>query len=174
MISIAQLCKIMPNLRTLRASELLPYLNAAMDEWQISNKSRIAAFLAQLAHESCELRVWEEVASGKAYEGRMDLGNVKPGDGEKFKGRGPIQLTGRANYRLAGQALNIDLEREPHLVLRPDVGFRVAGWFWQSHGLNELADDGHFRAITRRINGGINGLEHRSWLWKRAKKVLGE
>jgi putative chitinase len=144
-----------------------------MNEAGITTPKRQAAFLAQVAHESGELRFFEEIASGAAYEGRRDLGNVRPGDGRRFKGRGPIQLTGRANYRAAGRALGIELENNPTRAADPDVGFRVAAWYWRTRGLNTLADQGDFRQITKRINGGFNGLADRQRYWARAKAVLG-
>jgi putative chitinase len=115
----------------------------------------------------------EEIASGEAYEGRKSLGNTQPGDGKRYKGRGPIQLTGRNNYRKAGAALHLDLESKPELAAQPDVGYRVAGWFWKTHGLNELADKGEFVQITKRVNGGTHGLARREEFYKRAKEVLG-
>ncbi|MCY1077094.1 glycoside hydrolase family 19 protein [Archangium lansingense] len=90
-----------------------------------------------------------------------------------YKGRGPIQLTGRNNYRAAGQALGIDLEGNPTRAADVDVGFRTAAWFWNSRSLNPLADQGNFREITRRINGGFNGLAAREAYYARAKQVLG-
>jgi putative chitinase len=167
-----QLRQIMPRLSDARARECLPSLDAAMVEADILTPQRQAAFLAQLAHESGELRYFEELASGEAYEGRRTLGNVQPGDGKRYKGRGPIQLTGRANYRAAGQALGIDLEANPERAADVDVGFRVAAWYWTGRGLNALADVGDFREITRRINGGFNGLEHREAYYRRALEVL--
>jgi len=163
----------MPNLSLARARQYLPHLNAAMNEAGITTPKRRAAFLAQVAHESGELRFFEEIASGAAYEGRRDLGNVRPGDGRRFKGRGPIQLTGRTNYRAAGRALGLDLENNPTRAADPDVGFRVAAWYWRTRGLNTLADQGDFREITKRINGGFNGLADRQRYWARAKTVLG-
>jgi predicted chitinase len=173
-LSYEQLHAIMPQCPPERAKQLLPYLNHAMKEFNIDSPKRAAAFLAQLAHESGQLKYFEELASGSAYEGRKDLGNTHPGDGVRFKGRGPIQLTGRANYERAGKALGVDLIAHPELAARPDIGFRIAGWFWKGHGLNELADKGEFRDITRRINGGYNGLAARESYWSTAKRVLGD
>jgi putative chitinase len=171
-LTLAQLRAIMPRLSEALGTAYLPHLNAAMAAADISTTRRRAAFLAQLAHESGELRFWEELADGKAYEGRQSLGNTQPGDGPRYKGRGPIQLTGRANYRAAGQALGIDLEKSPERARDVDVGFRVAAWFWSSRGLNPLADAGDFREITRRINGGYNGLPQREAYYARALQVL--
>jgi predicted chitinase len=155
--------------------EYLDNINAALEEGQINTNARKAAFLAQLAHESGQLVYMEELASGEAYEGRKDLGNTHPGDGKRFKGRGPIQLSGRANYRAAGKALGLDLEAHPELVKTPEVGFRTAVWFWTEHHLNELADENilhSFREITKKINGGTNGQADREAYWAKAKKVL--
>jgi putative chitinase len=172
-VSLQQLRAIMPNLPEARAQQLLPYLNSAMAEAQINTPLREAAFLAQLAHESVELRYFEEIASGAAYEGRTDLGNIYPGDGVRYKGRGPIQLTGRSNYRAAGQALGIDLENNPTRAADPDVGFRTAAWFWNSRNLNAYADARNFDAITYRVNGGYNGKASRDAYYQRALSVLG-
>lgn len=171
-ISLQQLCAIMTNLSDARARECIGHLNSAMSEAQINNWRRHAAFLAQIAHESGELKYFEELASGDAYEGRQDLGNTQPGDGRRYKGRGPIQLTGRNNYRDAGKALHIDLEGHPQRAGDLDVGFRIAGWFWTRRGLNALADAGEFREITRRINGGYTGIEARIRYYERAKRLL--
>ncbi|CAF3519145.1 unnamed protein product, partial [Rotaria sp. Silwood2] len=171
-ITLDQFKKIMPRSNH---SDYLPYLNNALDEGEISTCRRKSAFLAQLAHESQELKYMEEIASGQAYEGRKDLGNIKPGDGKRYKGRGPIQLTGRINYRKAGQALGLDLEAHSEQVSTPKVGFRTSVWFWTSHDLNGLADDGtlaSFKEITYKINGGYNGEADREQYWNRAKKVL--
>jgi putative chitinase len=155
--------------------EYLDNINAALEEGQINTNARKAAFLAQLAHESGQLVYMEELASGEAYEGRKDLGNTHPGDGKRFKGRGPIQLTGRANYRAAGQALGLDLEADPEQVKTAEVGFRTSVWFWTKHQLNALADENtlhSFRKITKKINGGTNGQADREHYWAKAKKAL--
>lgn len=149
-----------------------PLIQAAMLEFGITNELRAAAFLAQCAHEADNFRTLEEYASGKAYEGRRDLGNTQPGDGARFKGRGAIQLTGRANYRDAGRALDLPLLDNPKLAAEPENAFRLAGWFWQKHGLNPLADRRQFKAITRIINGGYNGLEDRVQKYERALRFL--
>jgi predicted chitinase/LysM repeat protein len=171
-LSLSQLKTIMPNLSDARARQTLPHLNKAMAEANITTPKRQAAFVAQLAHESGEFRYFEEIASGAAYEGRRDLGNIHPGDGVRYKGRGPIQLTGRSNYRAAGRALGIDLEGNPKRAADVDVGFRTAAWFWNSRGLNKYADAGNFREVTRRINGGYNGLASREAYYRRALNVL--
>lgn len=175
----------MPNLKEGRAKLFLPHLEAAMNEFEIASKPRRCAFLAQLAHESSQLRYMEEIASGEAYEGRKDLGNVHSGDGRRYKGRGPIQLTGRANYRKYGRLLNLDLEGNPKIAALPENGFRIAGLFWKLNGLNSLADmltlegaavslgdQAIFGKITKRINGGYNGLSDRLKYFRRAKQVL--
>lgn len=138
-----------------------PRAEQAMLERKITTPTRARMFLAQVLHESLALRFFEEIASGAKYEGRLDLGNTQPGDGRRYKGRGPIQLTGRANYRSFGRALGLPLEEQPQLASRHDVGWRIAGLYWQQRGLNELADVEDFVTITKRINGGLNGLEDR-------------
>lgn len=123
--------------------------------------------------ESIELRAFEELATGDAYENRKDLGNMHPGDGRRFKGRGPIQLTGRSAYRAAGKALGLDLENHPELVATPGVGFRAAGWFWTMKHINRLAGVPDFDGVTRRVNGGLNGKASRDSYYRVAKRVPG-
>lgn len=159
-----------------RGVSYLGALNDAMAEFDIDSYLREAAFLAQIAHESGEFRwmeeIWGPTPAQQRYEGRKDLGNTQPGDGKRFKGRGPIQITGRENYRKYGVFLNVDLLKNPELAAAPQVGFRIAGAYWATHGLNELADRGEFVQITMRINGGLNGLKQRQLYYERAKKVL--
>lgn len=145
-----------------RAEELALSANVHFKDYAILyNEMRFAHFIAQLAHESGNFRYMEEIASGAAYEGRKELGNIMAGDGVRFKGRGPIQLTGRANYQKYGQVLGIDFESHPELVAIPSIGLLVACKFWVNNGLNELADRDDVLTITRRINGGTNGLVDR-------------
>lgn len=174
-LTLDQLTQIMPNLKKEKADKYLPFLVSAMDEAEITTPLRKAAFLAQLSHESGELKYFEEIASGAAYEGRKNLGNTQPGDGKRYKGRSPIQLTGRANYRQCGNALAIDLENHPEKALELENTFRIACWFWTSRKLNLFADkgSGHFDEITFKVNGGYNGKVDRDKYYKRALEVLG-
>ena len=155
-----------------RAVMFLPALNATMAEFIINTPARQASFLALLAHESGQLVYVRELASGAAYEGRKDLGNVQLGDGVRFRGRGLIQVTGRSNYAACGTALGLDLLAQPALLEQTVNACRSAGWFWQSRGLNALADAGDQVAVTKRVNGGTNGLAERLAYFKVAQRVL--
>jgi len=180
-ITLSQLVQILPGARPV-AGLFLSALNTAMSRFGIGQTKRIAAFLAQIGHESGELRYVRELGSDQ-YLSKYDtgilaarLGNTPEadGDGQKYRGRGLIQITGRRNYLACSQALFGDdrLLRQPELLEQPQWACESAAWFWQSNGLNELADKDQFTTITRRINGGLNGLEHRLQLWARAKVVL--
>lgn len=170
-VTADQLKRILP-LAGARADTFCAPLNAAMAEFGITTPARQAAFIAQLAHESGQFRYVREIASGAAYEGRADLGNTFKGDGARFKGRGLIQVTGRANYKACGAALGLDLVMFPELLEQPMYACRSAAWFWKSRGLNELADAGDQVKITRRINGGTNGLAERLAYFEIARKVI--
>ncbi|UFA50955.1 glycoside hydrolase family 19 protein [Deinococcus radiophilus] len=165
MINSTLLRTINPRLSEARAAEIARGLSAAAAGAGINTPARITAFLAQLAHESCGFRyaeeLWGPTSAQRRYEGRADLGNTQPGDGYRYRGRGWIQLTGRHNYRKFGQLLGLDLEGNPDLAARPDVAARLAAAYWTSRGLNSLSDQGKFREITRRINGGYNGYADR-------------
>ncbi|WP_455910845.1 glycoside hydrolase family 19 protein [Pseudomonas putida] len=174
-VTVQQLLQILPNAGR-HAGVFVPVLNTAMGRYGIVGKLRLAAFIAQVGHESGQLRyvreVWGPTAQQAGYEGRADLGNTVKGDGSKYRGRGLIQITGRANYAACGEAMGLDLIYEPELLELPQHAAMSAAWFWSTKGLNTLADQGEFTKITRRINGGLNGLEDRLQLWERAKKVL--
>lgn len=145
-----------------RAEELALSANVHFPAYGIMDSAlRLAHFMAQLCHESGSFRYMEEIASGAAYEGRADLGNTVAGDGKRFKGRGPIQLTGRANYRTFGRRIGIDLERHPEIAAIPSIGLHTALEYWRDRGLNALADRDDVMGITRKINGGTNGLADR-------------
>lgn len=159
-----------------RLARFHPALAAAMVDAGIDTPLRRAHFLAQIAHESGGLRWLEELASGAAYEGRADLGNDQPGDGPRFKGRGLIQLTGRANYAEFERAVARDLTSSTAAAAQvakdPDLCVRAATWFWSERGLNALADADDLEAVTRRINGGLNGFDDRAKYLARAKAVF--
>lgn len=148
-------------------------VNDAMEKFGITTPRRQAAFLAQCAHESGELRYTREIASGDAYEGRADLGNTQPGDGRKYRGVGIIQVTGRANVTAAGIAIGVDLAADPTQGESPANACLISAWFWQSRGLNELADNNAFGTVTHRINGGYNHLDERLAYWLIALKSTG-
>lgn len=156
------------------AAKFLPYLMSAMDEFGIITTVQQAAFLSQVGHESGGLRytveIWGPTPAQARYEGRGDLGNTHPGDGSRFRGRGLLQTTGRYNYQKTGAALGVDLITSPELLGQPALAARSAGWYWQTHGLNAIADD--CAACTRKINGGMNGYAERLALFEAAKGVL--
>lgn len=159
-------------------------LTAAMAEYEINTPARQAAFLAQLGHESLSLHydheLWGNTPQQLRYEGRADLGNNIAGDGFKYRGEGPIQITGRKNFALMGHILGLDLLTHPELLREPVNGARSAACWWQDHGCNELADAGLFDKITATINLGnananiarANGVEDRRDRWVKAKAVL--
>jgi putative chitinase len=147
-------------------------LQAAMLEFEIDTPNRVACFVGQLCLESNEFRQMVEDGSGQEYENRHDLGNVSPGDGPRFKGRGYIQLTGWHNYALYGAALGLDLVGKPDLATVPEISARIAGRYWLTRGLNQLADELNVKEITKRINGGYNDLDKRIAYTNKAKELL--
>ncbi|MNJ45804.1 Chitinase class I [compost metagenome] len=203
-ITMQQLLQILPNARPV-AGIFLPALNRAMARYKIDSPVRVAAFLAQVGHESGQLRnlvenlnysaealvrTWPtrftaasaavcarqpEKIANIVYSGRM--GNTCPGDGWRYRGRGLIQLTGRANYVAAGAGLALPLEDNPELLEQPEHAAMSAAWWWSTHGLNELADAGRFQDIGSVINTGKpgrvpHGAAERKALYDRALKVL--
>lgn len=176
---IEQLTQIMPQAGK-RAALFLNALNSAMTEFGISSKLNQAAFLATVAHESGQLIYMRELASGDAYEMRADLGNTWPGDGRRFKGRGPIQITGRANYAACGDVLGLDLISNPELLEIPEKGCRASAWFWKTHNIGRYAEAGDFDGVSDAINrgrktvviGDSNGWGDRLQFYERALAVL--
>ena len=171
-----QLDAIMPHADE-RADRYLEPLAITMAECAIDTPARAAMFLAQIAHESAELRFTTEIADGSAYEGRADLGNTQRGDGRRYRGRGLIQITGRSNYAaasrwLAGSEILL-LEHPELLATDATLAARSAGWYWQSRRLNRYADVGDITGCTKVINGGTNGLRDRLKYFDRARAVLG-
>ena len=174
-ITTQQLLQILPNAGQ-SAGVFVSALNTAMNHYQIVGLKRVAAFISQIGHESGQLKyvkeIWGPTKAQTKYEGRADLGNTAKGDGSKYRGRGLIQVTGRANYAACGEALGLDLINHPELLEKPQHACMSAAWFWASRGLNTLADAGKFDTITSRINGGQNGAADRQALYARALKVL--
>jgi putative chitinase len=185
----AQFAAIFPGLSELQRADYLSPLNAALAEFEISTPFRSSAFLAQVGHESGGLVFWKELwgptpeqiryepPSAKATE----LGNTDPGDGYRYRGRSPSQITGKGNYDACGRALGVDLVSEPEKLEQPEYGFRASGWFWDTRQLNDFADRDtfdSFRFTTRRINGAatMGAPSHharRVERWLQARKVLG-
>jgi putative chitinase len=147
-------------------------LAKTLQAYEIDTRLRIAHFLAQTCHESAGFRTTEEFASGQAYENRMDLGNTQPGDGTRYKGRGLLQLTGRANYRDLGKLLDIALEDHPELAAEPVLSLTIACEFWKKKKINAACDADDVVRVTKLVNGGTNGLDDRRSLTSKAKTAI--
>jgi putative chitinase len=203
MLKADDLKMIMPRLPADKLAIYASALAMAMEESQITRVTRAAAFLAQLAHESGDLRFWEEkltysaeklvqlwpkrytpqlaaqhagkpeMIANHVYASRFGNGDTASGDGWRYRGRGPIQITFKDNYRACGTAIGLDLVAKPELLAQPEAGFKSAVWYWMSRKLNEVADKPDFEATTKAINGGLNGQEHRLSYYHRALEVLG-
>lgn len=145
-------------------------------KYEINTPLRLAHFVAQIAHESGGFRwmkeVWGPTPAQRKYEGRHDLGNICTGDGRRYAGRGCLQLTGRANYREVGARLGLDLEENPDLASDPETSILIACDFWQSRWINPIADADDITRVTKKVNGGTNGIEDRMRKLARAKEVL--
>lgn len=165
-----QLLSICPSVHHI--DTYLPVLNKYMAQYAITGRLRISAFIAQVLHESGAFYYTEEIASGKAYEGRIELGNTSKGDGVKYKGRGFIQITGKSNYAKLSNYLCFDFVSHPDQLSNPPYCVQSACWFWSTKGLNGLADKGDFKKITLRVNGGYNGYQERLKYYNKALEVL--
>ena len=162
-----------------RAAKWATPLTDAMERFEIDTAARQAAFLAQIGHESGRLlyvrELWGPTPAQERYEGRADLGNTQPGDGYRFRGRGLLQITGRANYAACSVGLfgcESKLLIEPALLEQTGYAALSAAWWWAGHGLNVHADLGDFERITRIVNGGLNGQVDRVAIYERAGKAL--
>jgi putative chitinase len=151
-------------------------INETLEEFNINTELRVAAFLSQIAVESGELRytkeIWGPTPQQLKYEGRKDLGNTEPGDGERYMGRGLIQITGRANYKACGDALGVTLLAYPEKLEELPLCVKSAGWYWSSRNLNEVADEGDIKAVTKKVNGGYTHLEQRTAYYDKAIETL--
>lgn len=181
-ITKQQLVAIMPNIQSnirhnkhysgYTIDDIVKLLNRYAEEFEINTPLRWAHYLAQIAHESGEFRYTEEIASGKAYEWRKDLGNIKAGDGVRYKGRGLIQLTGRTNYSDYKMFCGYDVLKNPELLAKPVGSIRSSMWFFKKKNLLKYADLDDVRTITYRVNGGYNGFKERNDFLTQAKKIL--
>ena len=173
-VTKSEILRIMPHANRQRLNEDIDVLNEWAPKFGINTPLRMAHFLAQVAHESGELRYAEEIASGSAYEGRKDLGNTQKGDGVRFKGRGYIMLTGRVNYQAyqdSGYCVG-NLMAHPEWLTKSPGRMKASLWFFATHGCLKYADMDDPRMVTLKINGGYNGLAQRLYYWRMAKKVL--
>jgi putative chitinase len=148
-------------------------LEETFGKYEINTALRQSHFLSQVLHESGRLlwmkEIWGPTRAQLRYEGRADLGNTQPGDGKRYMGRGAIQLTGRSNYQQYANAIGTDVVANPGLVSQLPLCIDVAGWYWDTRNLNRWADMDNIREVTRRVNGGLNGLAERTELLRRAK-----
>lgn len=154
------------------SARMINQLNDTLTKYSINTPLRICHFLAQVLHESGNLYYFQEIASGEAYEGRKDLGNLIPGDGKLYKGRGLIQVTGRSNYTTISKDLGVDFVKWPALLALEKYGFVSAGWFWNKKSLNKYADLDDLKAVTYRVNGGYNGLSDRQQWLNKCKSII--
>ena len=174
MLTLEQLKAIIPSTK-LDYTNLIIALNDGMNEFSINTRFRVCSFLAQILHETGGLKWMRELGGDsyfKKYDGRKDLGNTQPGDGVRYKGRGFFQLTGRANYKRYGEKLGLDLLTHPELAEAYPAAARIAGQYWVDHGLNTLADTEEITRITKKINGGVNGLADRKVWYAKCKTAI--
>jgi len=173
-LTISQLKAICPTQSTMKLQPFVEPLNAILPGYGIDTPLRLQHFISQAAHETGSFQFLTELASGSAYEGRKDLGNVIAGDGVKFKGRGIFQTTGRVNYRAVSMHLFNDerLLTDPSVLAIPEYAVRSAAFYWKNKNINQLADADDCVGVTRKINGGTNGLADRQRYLALAKQVI--
>ena len=147
-------------------------LQATLEAYEINTRLRIAHFLGQTCHEFRGLSHDGGICQRLCLRRPQGSGNVKKGDGRRYKGRGLLQLTGRANYAEYGKALGVDLENNPAMAAEPALSLKIACEYWKRRKLNADCDRDDIRATTKRINGGFNGLEDRSNYIRKAKETL--
>lgn len=180
-VTLELLAAVCPHTPVATLTERVPLLQRTLDLADATSPLRAAALLAEYAYESAWYTAWVEAVDVAntvtvpfdRYEGRATLGNTQPGDGSRYRGRGLVQLTGRANYRAAGEALALPLEDQPELAAAQDVAARVAAWYWTSRRLNDAADVADMDTVTRAINGSLTGQAFRLAAYQRAKRALG-
>ena len=166
-LTIDHVAAIMPSARTNGLDREWQYFLKTCHDYEITTKNRLAAFLMNVAKESGELYYVEEIADGWDYEWRKDLGNTQQGDGPRYKGHGYIQTTGRLNHRKVGEALGVDFETNPLLLIEQPYPWYSAGWYWRKGSswgnLNEYADAGDFRSTILGVRGGPDADREHYW-----------
>lgn len=174
-ITEAQVKRIMPKAMDARVKEFVKSFNDNCDKFGISTPMRAAHYIAQVAHETGQLKWLEELASGAQYEGRKDLGNTQKGDGKRFKGRGYLQTTGRANYQAYANSgfCNGDLMAHPEWLAQQPGCQKSSMYYWYKKKINQWADKDDCRAVTKAINGGYNHYAERAQFTRMAKIVFG-
>ena len=174
-ITNGQLQTCLPYSTESNRQKYLPFINIGIDKYIPSDLNVIAMFIAQIGYESGSLKYNTEIASGSAYEGRKDLGNIFAGDGVRYKGRGLIQITGRINYQKLSDNFGVNFIDNPYLVASPEWAVFASMWWWENAGLNATArfsTEVQFKAVTRKINGGLNGYNDRYSLWMNCLKTF--
>lgn len=161
----------------------LPHINTTLKKYSINSVCCVSSFLSQILHESMYFKYTEEIASGKAYEYRKDLGNLEPEalaiahkhgstTGKFYKGFGLLQITGYYNFVKVSKALEIDCVNSPKLLKEPLYATLSAGWFFDAHNCKPFAEVDNNKAVTKIINGGYNGLDERMRIYNKAKSIL--
>lgn len=173
-ITEMQVKRIMPKAMGTRVKEFVESFNKYAGRFEINTPLRVAHYIAQVAHETGQLKWLEEIASGQAYEGRKDLGNTQKGDGRRFKGRGYLQTTGRANYQAYASSVFCvgDLMAHPEWLAQQPGCQKASMFFWWKNKINQEADRDDCRGVTRKVNGGYNHYAERAQFTRMAKSVF--
>lgn len=181
-VTAADLARLAPKGSSAILEGLAPSLSVTLPRFGITTPLRLQHFLAQAAHETAGFKTLVEYGTEAYFNKRYGpqtsvgkrLGNTQPGDGARFRGRGIFQCTGRFNYDKYGKAINVDLIRQPDRAADPAISILIAGEYWKAKGLNALADADDIEGITRKINGGLNGLSDRKAYLEKAKAIFAD
>ena len=169
LVYLHQLAEIWECAEHLIKPEEIVELNECLHKFNITTSNRIRHFLSQTAHESGGGKWKKELSDGWYLEGRTDLGNTQEGDGPRFKGAGYIQLTGRYNYQKFADYIKDQNVMNGYEYVAQNYPFSSAGYWWESNGMNEFCDTNPtVEQVTRRVNGGYNGLEDRKHYYRLA------
>lgn len=177
MITEQILKQIYPQSTQSNRLKYLPYFNEYLNDYEVNTKQRMCCYLAQIGHESGQLNYCEEIYSGEKYDVgslAVRLGNTPEddGDGELYKGRGLIQITGRFNYQEISKTYHVDFIKNPELLSTPEWAVKSSLWFWERNDLNKISDSENFELLTRRINGGLTNIDDRKFIYERCKLIF--